>query len=109
MIVNPSTISWQAPDTDEAGEPIDYELDYELGVVDSDTGVVTPLMTLPYALTNDGRFEAPLADTSLGSGEHVVALRSVRRDLPELKSVWSDPVRFLNAERPNPPLVLKVS
>ncbi|MFT7338135.1 MAG: hypothetical protein ACI92B_001464, partial [Marinobacter maritimus] len=46
MKINPTTLSWEAPSTDAAGEAIDYELEYEVGITSERTeDYFAPLVT----------------------------------------------------------------
>ena len=85
MKLNPKTMSWQAPTTNVDGSPIDYELEYEVGLEDLDG--FNPIVTIPGQLREDGKtYEAPIGDLSLDEGVHVIALRSFSKEDPERMS-----------------------
>lgn len=97
MKINPKTLSWQAPTTNVDGTPIDYELDYELGVVDN--GVTTAKLVIPAQLNETGAYEAAIANMGFAYGEHTVALRTFAKDDPARKSAWSNSVNFILSRR----------
>lgn len=107
--INPKNLIWQAPTTNIDGTPIQYELSYELGVVQSD-GSITPHVTVVGSLRESEDYIAPLSDMNFSQGEHVVALRSMAADEPSRVSEWSEQVGFIiSDEIPKPPLALAVS
>jgi hypothetical protein len=107
MKINPTTLSWMAPTTNVDGTPIDYELQYEIGLYDEEADSIVPLMTVPSSLRTDeaGAYEAPIADVGLDTGSYEMALRSFAKEDPERVSLWSNTVEFAISDRiPNPPL-----
>ena len=90
MVINPTTIKWTAPTQNVDGEPITYDLDYELGAGEP----FEPMYTVVGSLQTDNTYEAPLSDAEFGEGENTIALRAIRRDVPELVSEWSNAVTF---------------
>ena len=109
MKVNPKNLLWQAPTTNVDGTPIDYALEYEVGLV-SDAGVLEPLMTVPAQLQTGNSYEAPIGGLALDWGTYEIALRTFAKDDPARKSDWSQTVEFALSERiPNPPLELRVA
>lgn len=110
MIVNPKTLSWTAPTENVDGSPIDYDLNYEVGLVDIDTGDIVPIMTLPGSLNPDGRYEAPIDELMLNPGDYTLALRAYEKGNESRESAWSDSrVNFALMTVPTAPLDLKVS
>lgn len=107
MKINPKRILWTAPTQNQDGTPIDYALEYELGVeID---GVVTPKLVIPAQLNGEGSYEAPIADMGFEFGQHNIALRTFAKDDPARKSVWSASVNFTLSRRiPNPPVDLRL-
>lgn len=108
MKINPKKLSWAAPTTNQDGTPIDYELDYELGIeID---GVITPALIIPAQLNETGTYEAPIANMGFDFGEHVVALRSFAKLDPNRRSTWSNTVPFTLSRRiPNAPTNVAVA
>ena len=108
MKINPETLSWEAPAKNVDGTPIQYELNYEVGI--SKNGEYKPLVVIAAQLTeNDGEYEAPITQLNLEKGEHTIALRSFAKDNPDRKSQWSGPVSFvLSDEIPQSPLGVRV-
>lgn len=108
-MLNPNTLSWNAPRTNVDGSEITEELDYELGIADGNNGIVAAV-TIPQQLqVEDGRYEAPIADMDLGPGEHTVALRAFVKSSPDIKSEWSETVTFRLVGEPGVPFDLQVS
>lgn len=108
MKINPKKLSWQAPTTNADGTPIDYELDYELGI--QADGAITPSLVVPAQINDGGQYEAPIADMGFDYGEHVVALRSFAKSEPARKSAWSNTVNFTLSRRiPGAPKNLAVA
>jgi hypothetical protein len=109
MKVNPKQLIWQAPTTNVDGTPIDYVLNYEVGL--SVDGKMEPLMVVPGQLQEGGDYNAPIADLGLTSGKaYSIALRSFAKEQPSRKSLYSDPVKFAISDRiPSPPLPFAVS
>ena len=96
------------PTTNVDGTDITYAMEYEVGLQES--GVFTPLMTIPGQLQDGGRYTAPIADLALDYGEHSIALRTFAKEDPARKSAWSESVEFvLSAEIPSAPLDLRVT
>lgn len=105
--VNPTRLKWKAPTEDEAGNPIDYELDYEVGI--EDNGVFVPVMVVVGSLRPDDWYEAPLSQLALDDGVYTLAMRALRRDAEGVMSDWSVPVVFeVEFDRPKPPFGLAV-
>lgn len=110
MKLNPTTITWQAPTTNVDGSPIDYELEYEVGITSENAeGDYAPLVTIPGQLREGETYEAPISDLLLDYGEHTIALRSFDKVIPERMSEWSEPVTFMLATVPERPLELRVT
>lgn len=110
MKLNPTTLSWQAPTTNVDGTPIDYELEYEVGIASENTeGDYAPLATIPGQLRENETYEAPISDLPLEYGEHTIALRSFEKAMPERVSQWSEPVTFMLETVPSAPLELRVT
>lgn len=108
MKINPKKLSWEAPTTNVDGTPIDYEVDYELGI--EVNGVINPFLVVPAQLNELGGYEAPIADMGFDYGEHVVALRTFAKNDPTRKSVWSNTVNFIMSRRiPKAPTSLSVA
>lgn len=107
-LLNPATIKWQAPTQNVDGTPINYALDYELGV--RDRGASEPLAayaTVVGTLTEvPGIFVAPVADFALIEGNYEFALRAIRRDQPEMMSAWSNSIEVDLLAVPRPPVLL---
>lgn len=111
MTLNPNKLSWTAPTENEDGSPIDYELEYEVGLL-KDNGTdhdFDPVATIPGQLREGDRYEAPIADMGLGAGDHLLALRSFAKGDPDRKSEWSESVAFRIAKVPAAPLDLRVA
>jgi len=110
MKVNPTQMTWQAPTTNTDGTPIDYFLNYEIGLEDAN-GQLQPLMVIPGQLQDGGQYTAPIADLGLAAGSvYRIALRTFAKDQPARKSVYSALVDFAISDRiPNPPLGFAVS
>lgn len=107
--VNPTELSWAAPTTNVDGSPIQYELNYELGIQDVN-GVIQPNVAIVGSLREDEKYVAPIADMGFETGLHVVALRSMAADNPQRVSEWSNTVEFyISDEIPAPPLDVAVS
>lgn len=105
-MANPTKIIWRAPTLNTDGTPIDYALDYELGVVEG--SAVTPVAVFPGSLNPDGTYEQPLS--AFGPGSHTIVLRALNRNQPDLRSVWTNPVTFVvSTETPQPPLDFAVA
>jgi len=112
MKVNPKTMGWAAPTTNEDGTAITYELNYEVGVRSGEnpTGDYDPIVTIPGQLRDGGRYEAPISDLPLDFGRHEIVLRAFAKDDPDRMSAWSPPVAFvLSAEKPSAPKGLQVT
>ncbi|MGK0524549.1 MAG: hypothetical protein ACI92N_002188 [Pseudomonadales bacterium] len=110
MKINPTTLSWEAPSTDAAGEAIDYELEYEVGITSERTeDYFAPLVTIPGQLREGKTYEAPISDLLLDYGTHTIALRSFAKEMPDLMSEWSEPVSFRLVAVPSAPLDLRVT
>ena len=109
MKINPTKLSWQAPVTNVDGTPIDYVLQYEVGLMDAQ-GVLQPLIVIPAQLQSGNEYEAPIADLQLASGStYNIALRTFAKEDPARKSTWSNKVEFAISDRiPNAPLELAV-
>ena len=110
MKVNPKQLSWKAPTTNVDNTPIDYELNYEVGLEDAN-GQLQPLMVIPGQLQDGSTYTAPIADLGLTAGKvYTIALRSFAKDDPARKSQYSASVEFAISDRiPNPPLVFAVA
>jgi hypothetical protein len=109
-MINPSRLSWQAPTENEDGTPIDYELVYHLGVEDPLDGSFEVVAEFPGDLNPDGTYQTDLSQFSFGDGQHTIALRAVRADLPTLVSAWSNAITFeVENDTPNPPMNLALS
>jgi hypothetical protein len=107
--VNPSKIVWDKPQNNVDGTPIDYPLEYEVGLMD-ENGEIQPKMTVVGSLQKDNTYEAPIKDMGLEAGEHEMALRSFEKDNHLRKSVWSDTVNFtITKVLPEAPKNLAVS
>jgi hypothetical protein len=107
--VNPTELSWAAPTTNVDGSPIQYELNYELGIQDAD-GVIQPNVVVVGTLRQDEKYVAPIADMGFETGLHVIALRSMAADNPQRVSEWSGTVDFyISDEVPKAPLEVAVS
>lgn len=107
--VNPTKLTWTAPTTNTDGTPIQYEVDYELGVVGEDGGI-TPKLVVVGELRDSDDYVAQISEMGFEKGTHKVALRALAADDPERASEWSAPVSFtISDEIPNPPLDLAVS
>lgn len=110
MKINPKTMSWEAPTTSVDGTPIDYELEYEVGLATGkQLGDYQPVATIPGQLREGKTYEAPISDLALEYGEHTIALRSFKKANPELISEWSDSVTFSLQPVPAAPLELRVT
>lgn len=110
MKTNPTTLSWKAPTTNVDGTPIDYELEYEVGITSENAeGDYAPLMSIPGQLREGEDYEAPISDLLLDYGEHTIALRSFEKAVPDRVSEWSEPVTFLLQTVPSAPLELRVT
>lgn len=109
MKINPEKLAWTAPKTNVDGTPIDYALEYEVGLQDEE-GALVPLMVVPSQLQTDEGYEAPIADLGLESGKvYRVALRTFAKEEPKRVSAWSDVVSFAISDRiPSPPLDVRV-
>lgn len=109
MKVNPTKLKWLAPSENVDGTPIDYALEYEVGLEDSD-GSLSALMVVASQLQSDDVYEAPIADLGLEAGRtYRIALRTFAKDEPQRKSAWSGRVEFAISDRiPGPPLSLAV-
>lgn len=106
--VNPTNLSWLAPQENTDGTPIDYDLNYELGEI-LDSGI-EPLFVVVGSLREDNKYYAPLSDLGFTAGEHEVAIRAFAQSEPERKSKWSLPTSFIISDRiPKPPLDLAAS
>jgi len=57
-MINPKTLSWTAPETNEDGSPITGTLEYEVGVQAGET--FEPTVVIPGQLQTDGRYQAPI-------------------------------------------------
>jgi hypothetical protein len=110
MKVNPTQMTWQAPTQNVDGTPIDYVLNYEVGLEDAN-GQLQPSMVIPGQLQDGGDYTAPIADLGLAAGStYRIALRTFAKDEPARKSVYSEMVDFAISDRiPNPPLAFAVS
>ena len=110
MNINPTEMTWQAPTTNTDGTPIDYVLNYEVGLEDGN-GQLQPLMVIPGQLQEGGEYKAPMGNLGLPVGStYRIALRTFAKDQPARKSVYSDLVEFAISDRiPNPPLGFAVS
>jgi hypothetical protein len=106
MKVNPKQLIWQAPTTNVDGTPIDYALNYEVGL--SVDGKMEPLMVVPGQLQGGGEYTAPIADLGLAPGRvYAIALRSFAKEQPARKSAYSGTVKFAISERiPSAPFML---
>ena len=95
-------LHWQAPTENTDGTPIDYELDYELGVDE------VPTVTMVGSLQEDGTFRAPLNLMSFEVGTYALQLRAINRDQPEFISGWSNsiPLEVLADPVPAAPVLL---
>ena len=110
MKLNPTTLSWKAPTTNVDGTPIDYELEYEVGIASENAeGDYAPLVTIPGQLREEDTYEAPISDLLLDYGEHTIALRSFDKFIPDRMSEWSEPVTFMLKTVPSAPLELRVT
>lgn len=110
MKLNPKTISWEAPTTNTDGTPIEYQLEYEVGLADeSAEGGYALLMTIPGQLREGKTYEAPISDLTLEPGRHTIALRSFAKQDPARVSQWSEPVSFRLQPVPSAPLDLRVT
>lgn len=110
MKLNPTTLSWNAPTTNVDGTPIDYELEYEVGLApEGAVGDYQPLVTIPGQLREDETYEAPISDLPLEYGEHTIAMRSFEKAMPTRVSAWSEPVTFMLQTVPSRPLELRVT
>lgn len=107
MKLNPKNLIWRAPTENTDGSEITYALEYEVGLMTN--GVFAPILTVPGQLRVDQLYEAPIGHMALGVGEHEIALRSFAKDDPELRSEWSESVRFRIEEVPTAPLELRVA
>jgi len=109
MKINPSVLSWTALTTNIDGTPIQYDLEYEVGLMDANQ-VVRPLMVIPAQLQTGNDYEAPIDALGLANGTYQIALRTFAKDNPKRVSTWSNPVEFAISEQiPNAPLALAVS
>lgn len=109
MKINPSIMSWTAPTTNIDGTPIQYDLEYEVGLMDAKQ-VIQPLMVIPAQLQTGNDYEAPIDALDLVNGTYQIALRTFAKDDPKRVSAWSNPVEFAISEQiPNAPLALAVS
>lgn len=108
MKFNPEKLVWKAPTTNVDGTPIDYELDYELGVAGTD-GTFAPVLVVPAQLQGDGYYNAPIAEMPFEKGGvYTVAMRSFAKDDRTRMSAWSNPVEFAISDRvPSAPLELR--
>jgi len=106
-MINPKTLSWTAPETNEDGSPITGTLEYEVGVQAGET--FEPTVVIPGQLQPDGAYQAHISQLSLGKGDHVLALRTFTKEQPSVKSSWSESVAFTIAGVPKPPLELRVA
>ena len=109
MKVNPTILSWKAPTTNVDGTPIDYALEYEVGLVGAD-GSIAPLMVVASQLQTGDTYEAPIADLGLEVGQtYAIAMRTFAKEQPSRKSTWSAQVEFAISNRiPMPPLSVAV-
>ena len=110
--VNPKKLSWNAPETNEDGTPITYELEYELGVYDEAEQDFIPKLTVAGQLRDDteGEYEAQIELMEFDTGEHKIALRAFAKDDPNRKSVWSESATFaISDEIPSAPKGLSVT
>lgn len=109
MKLNPTTMSWNAPTTNIDGTPIDYELEYEVGLHTGEQGGYEPLLTIPGQLREGETYEAPISDLMLEHGENTIAIRSFAKQDPDRISEWSEPVTFRLQPVPSAPLELRVT
>lgn len=108
MKINPQTMSWVAPKTNMDGTPIQYELQYEVGLVNAEGGI-DPLMVIPGQLQTDGKYTAPISALGLDYGTYDIAIRTFAKEDPKRVSTWSDLVPFaISKEIPKAPLELAV-
>lgn len=106
--VNPTKLTWQAPTTNVDGTPINYAIEYEVGIVTGDT--IDVLMVVPAQLQTDTGYEAPISELGLDYGVYEIVLRTFAKDDPERVSAWSNPADFaISREIPNAPLDLRVA
>ena len=110
MRVNPNKISWHAPTENTDGTPIEYALEYELGV--KKDGEITAHTVVPAQLRDEDtpdEYEAPIEDMGFEVGEHVIALRAFAKDDPERMSDWSETLKFaISDEVPRAPFGLEL-
>lgn len=106
--VNPTKLTWRGPSTNTDGTPIQYDVNYELGVVGDDG--ITPKLVVVANLRESEDYEAQISEMGFDKGSHEVVLRAIPADDPTRASEWSEPVSFIiSDEIPNPPLELAVS
>lgn len=110
MKVNPKRMSWVAPTTNTDGTEINYDLEYEVGLLD-ENGDPQSLMVVAAQLREEtSEYQAPIADLQLEPGEHEITMRTFAKEDPDRVSQWSNPVGFvISREIPEVPLDLQVS
>jgi len=93
-MLTPQTLVWTAPTENTDGSPIDYVLNYTLGITPDGTGEPEEVASFPGTLSENGKYTAPLSDMgSWEAGQKVsLYLRAFAADNPPRKSPWSDPV-----------------
>ena len=106
MKFNPKTLSWSAPTENEDGTPIDYALNYELGVADGD--VTEAVLTLPEELNAEGIYVAQIADMNFEPGTHTVRVRALSEEHEGRISKWSTSVTFAVGANPAAPFAVAV-
>ena len=109
MKINPKQLSWSAPTTNVDGTPIDYDLEYEVGIVNGDA--ISTLMVVPAQLREGVDYVAPIEGLSLASGRvYSLALRAFAKEDSKRVSQWAISGEFAISDRvPSPPLAFAVS
>ena len=104
MLYSRDELHWQAPTQNVDGTPIDYDLDYELGVLSTtlSESEPTPTLTVIGNLQEDGTYRAPLQLMSFEVGVYALYLRAINRDAPENVSGWSNSIGLVVSPNPIP-------
>ena len=108
MKINPERFRWKAPENNQDGTPIDYELDYELGLMNED-GEIVPFVVIPEKLQDNEYYTAEIEQFDLDAGQFEFAIRSFAANDRDRKSQWSETVEFAISDRiPSLPLEFSV-
>lgn len=104
-------LRWQAPTENVDGTPIDYPLDYELGIAAVPGAELIVALTVVGTLQPDGSYLAPLEEMPAleTPGSYELGLRAINREAPLASSDWSNRIALeVTADTPRPPVLMDV-